>query len=302
MSLLVTGSIGIDTVKTPFGLSENCLGGSAVYFSLAASFFCPVRFLGVIGGDCPFDLHQVFQDRDIDLAGLEIRPNSKTFRWSGSYAGAMDDANTDAVELNVLAEAPPTMPSSYKNSRFVFLANTHPALQMQLLEQLDNPALVVADTMNLWIENEPDALRRLLQRIDALVLNENEARMFTQQDDLAAAAAQIVKLGLQFVVVKKGSAGTLLHTADQSCFTLPAYPTTAVKDPTGAGDTFAGGMMGFLAARSAAPAQLDTLKQAVAYGTATASLVIEDFSLNRWNHASRTDIDTRFNQLPTAPS
>jgi len=148
VSLLVTGSIGIDTVKTPFGVSEDCLGGSAVYFSLAASFFTPVRFLGAVGADCPFDLAEVFKDRDIDLAGLEIRQHSKTFRWTGSYKGAMNEAKTEDVQLNVLAEEPPDVPDDFKDSEFVFLANTAPALQIQLLNQINEPAFVAGDTMN----------------------------------------------------------------------------------------------------------------------------------------------------------
>ena len=297
MSLLVTGSIGIDTVSTPFGTSENCIGGSVVYFSMAASFLCPVRFVGVVGDDCPFDLTDVFKGRDVDLAGLEVRKGSKTFRWSGSYQGTMNDANTDAVELNVLGEEPPAVPEAFRNSEYVFLANTHPALQIRLLEQLTSPKMVVADTMNLWIENEPDTLRKLLGRITALVLNEGEARMFTGKDNLVAAAKEIVKQGLQFVVVKKGEHGTLLLTNRDECFVLPAYPTDAVKDPTGAGDSFAGGMMGYLAGGNIGPSDLAGLKSAIAHGTAVASLVIEEFSLGRWSQAGRPEIDARLAQL-----
>jgi len=297
MSLLVTGSIGIDTVKTPFGTSENCLGGSAVYFSMAGSFFSPVRFVGVVGEDCPFDLHAVFNGHPVDLSGLETRKGSKTFRWSGSYQDTMNDANTDNVQLNVLAESPPTIPAEFSDSQYVFLANTHPALQGQLLDQLKNPKLVVADTMNLWIENEPDALRSLLKRINALVLNETEARMFTKEHNLVAAAKSLIDMGLQFVVVKKGEHGTLLLTETQECFVLPAYPTDAVKDPTGAGDSFAGGMMGYLAGQSAKADETTKLKKAIAYGTATASLVIEAFSLERWDNANKSDIENRLVQL-----
>ena len=297
MSLLVTGSIGIDTVRTPFGASENCIGGSAVYFSMAASFLCPVRFVGVVGDDCPFDLAEVFEGRDVNLAGLEVRKNSKTFRWSGSYQGNMNDANTDAVELNVLGEEPPEVPEAFRDSEYVFLANTHPALQMRLLEQLAAPKVVVADTMNLWIENEPDALRQLLGRITALVLNEGEARMLTGRDNLVAAAKEIVKLGLQFVVVKKGEHGTLLLTNRNECFVLPAYPTDTVKDPTGAGDSFAGGMMGYLAGHCISPCDLAGLKNAIAHGTAVASLVIEEFSLGSWSQAGQDEINTRLGQL-----
>ncbi len=164
MSLLVTGSVAIDTVKTPYGVSENCLGGAAVYFSMAASFFTPVRLVGVIGPDCPFDLAEVFAGRDVDLAGLEVREQSKTFRWAGTYHENMDNRTTDSLELNVLAEAPPTVPGSFKDSKFVFLANTAPRLQHQLLEQVQRPAFVAADTMNCWIEGHLDDLKSLLEK------------------------------------------------------------------------------------------------------------------------------------------
>ena len=295
MSLLVTGSIGIDTVTTPFGVSENCLGGSAVYFSMAASFLSPVRFMGVVGDDCPFTLSDTFAGRDVDLTGLEVRPGSKTFRWCGSYQGAMNDANTDAVELNVLAEAPPVVPDGYKDSKVVFLANTHPALQMQLLEQIDDPRLVVADTMNLWIENEPQALKRLLGRINGLVLNEGEARMFTGQDNLVAAAREIVKQGLEFVVIKKGEHGSISIDNTGGKFILPAFPSTTVKDPTGAGDSFAGAMMGYLA--DIDKTDTNTLKNAITYGTVTASLAIEGFSLSGLTAIGKADIEQRFEEL-----
>ena len=297
MSLLVTGSIGIDTVKTPFGARENCLGGSSVYFAMAASFFTPVRFLGVIGDDCPFDLAEVFKGRNVDLSGLEVRPGSKTFRWTGSYQGAMNDASTDAVDLNVLAEDPPPLPADYRNSEYVFLANTAPALQLQLLKQLHAPRLAVADTMNLWIDTARDDLLKLLTHVHGLVLNEGEARMLTGLDNLVAAADRIITLGPRFVVVKKGEHGALLITKTGQRFALPAYPTDSVKDPTGAGDTFAGGMMGYLAAHQASPDDLPNLRRAIAHGTVTASLVIEDFSLTRWDTVVSGDIEKRLQQL-----
>ena len=295
MSLLVTGSIGIDTVRTPFGVSADCLGGSAVYFSMAASFFTPVRFMGVVGGDCPFDLPGFFAGRDVDMQGLETRTGSKTFRWQGSYQGAMNEANTDGVELNVLAESPPAMPDAYKDSQYVFLANTAPALQLQLLDQLGDCKLSVADTMNLWINTARDDLMQLLGKISGLVLNEAEAVMLTGNDNLVAAAKEIIKMGPGFVVVKKGEHGTLLLTDKNECFVLPAYPTDAVRDPTGAGDSFAGGMMGYLASQT--DTSLATLKKAIAYGTCVASLVIEDFSLDRWKQANKDDIENRLQQL-----
>ncbi len=293
MPLLVTGSIGIDTVKTPFGQRKDCLGGSAIYFSLAASFFAPVRFVGAVGEDCPFDLKKFFAGRNIDLAGLEVRKGSRTFRWAGTYTADMNDRTTDNVELNILAEAPPDIPAAFKDSHYVFLANTHPGLQLQLLEKLDGPQLVVADTMNLWIENERAELIKLIDRVHGLVLNDGEAKLLTGRDNLVAAAREIIALGLSFVVIKKGEHGTLVVNRKDELFVLPAYPTEAVKDPTGAGDTFAGGMMGHLAAADAGPDDFAALKQAVAAGTATASLVIEDFSLDRWKTAGRKDIDRR---------
>ncbi len=216
MSLLVTGSIGIDTVKTPFGVSKDCLGGSAVYFSMAASFFSPVRFLGAIGSDCPFDLKKIFKGKKVDLNGLELRHTSKTFRWAGSYQGAMNEAITDFVELNVLAENPPQMPDEYKDSKFVFLANTSPNLQIQLLDQLNRPKFVAADTMNLWINNNLADLKQLLKKIDCLILNEGEARMLANEHNLITAAAKIEKLGPSVVVIKKGESGSILHVSRAS--------------------------------------------------------------------------------------
>jgi len=213
MSLLVTGSIGIDTVKTPHGVSENCLGGSSVYFSMAASFFSPVRFVGVIGNDCPFDLAEVFAGRNVDLTGLELRKDSKTFRWSGTYMENMDDRNTDAVELNVLAEAPPKVPAAFKDSRFVFLANSHPGLQMELLQQVDAPTFVAADTMDLWIEHNLDELKTLLGQIDCLLINEDEARVLAGETNLILAADAILALGTKVVLIKKGASGSLMRNA-----------------------------------------------------------------------------------------
>jgi sugar/nucleoside kinase (ribokinase family) len=295
MSLLVTGSIGIDTVKTPFGVSKDCLGGSAVYFSMAASFFTHVRFLGAIGNDCPFDLKKIFEDRHIDLTGLEVRYESKTFRWAGSYHGPMNEAITDVVELNVLAEEPPKVPIAYKDSKFVFLANTAPILQIQLLDQLDKPKFVAADTMNLWIKNNLPDLKRLLKKIDCLILNEGEARMLADEHNLITAAAKIEKLGPSVVVIKKGESGSIIRRKNGDLFVLPAYPATIVKDPTGAGDSFAGGFMGYLAGQN--KTDFATLKKAVAYGTVVASFTISDFSLKGLTKITKRDIDRRLIEL-----
>ena len=295
MSLLVTGSIGIDTVTTPYGVSKNCLGGSAIYFSFAASFFTPVRFAGVIGSDCPFDLEKFFEGRNVDLTGLETRDQSKTFRWKGSYHGSMNEAITDDVQLNVLAEAPPAVPEIYKDSEFVFLANTAPELQMQLLDQIDSPTFVAADTMNCWIENKQDDLKKLLARIDCLILNEDEARRLARQTNLITVAKEILKMGPSCVIIKKGQYGSLVVNKNDDIFQLPAYPAELVKDPTGAGDGFAGGLMGYLAKNNAC--DFGTLKTAIAYGTVVASFAISDFSLNGLMEIKLQDIQERFEKL-----
>ena len=295
MSLLVTGSIGIDTVKTPYGVSKDCLGGSAVYFSMAASLFSPVRFVGVIGSDCPFDLAEVFADKDVDLTGLEVRQESKTFRWAGTYSDNLDERTTDYVELNVLAEAPPKVPSAFKDSKFLFLANTAPALQHQLLEQVDEPVFVAADTMNLWIAEHRDDLDALLKRINCLVINEDEARMLAPDHNLARAAKKMLYMGPSVVVIKKGASGSMMCNADGDVFILPAFPTADVKDPTGAGDCFAGGFMGYLA--KSGNTDFETLKTAVAYGTVVSSFSIGDFSLSGLTLTKRSSVNKRFQML-----
>ncbi|MBN1795808.1 MAG: bifunctional hydroxymethylpyrimidine kinase/phosphomethylpyrimidine kinase [Sedimentisphaerales bacterium] len=295
MSLLVTGSIGIDTVRTPVGESKDCLGGSAIYFSMAASFFAPVRLVGVIGEDCPFVLENVFAGKDVDLAGLEIRQGSKTFRWSGTYFGDMNQRTTDACELNVLAEDPPKVPDVYRDSEYVFLANTTPALQIELLEQVDSPKFVAADTMNLWINEYKDDLKKLLDKIDCLVLNDEEAILLSGDENLILAADSITKMGPKVVIVKKGQHGSLTAVADGDKFILPAYPAEKVIDPTGAGDSFAGGFMGYLVKEN--KTDTATLKKAVAYGTVVASFTIADFSLQGLTKTNRGDIDNRLAEL-----
>ncbi len=299
MSLLVTGSIGLDTVETPFGRHENILGGSAIYFSYAASFFTAVRLVGAVGEDCPRDFFKVFDGRDVDLAGLEVRKGSKTFRWHGSYVTDMNEAVTVKVDLNVLAEQAPKIPAGFRDSRYVFLANTHPVLQQQMIESLGGPKLIVADTMNLWIQTERQELCKLLKRIHGLVLNDGEARLLTEKKNLVSAAREVLKMGPKFVVIKKGEHGCLM-CSQNDLFTLPAYPTEQVVDPTGAGDSFAGGMMGYLATQgSFSPA---TIKRALAFGTVVASFTIGDFSLEGLKRIGREEIDERWNLYKQAMS
>jgi sugar/nucleoside kinase (ribokinase family) len=297
MSLLVTGSIGIDTVETPFGKRDNVIGGSAIYFSYAASFFTPVRLVGAVGEDAPKPIFDVFKNRDVDTRGLEVRKGSRTFRWHGSYVENLNEAQTVQVDLNVLAEQAPKIPEQFKDSKYVFLANTHPALQQQMLENLPCCKLVVADTMNLWIQTEHDELRKLLKRIHGLVLNDGEARLLTEQKNLIAAARDVLKMGPKFVVIKKGEHGCLM-VSDRDTFTLPAFPAEQVIDPTGAGDSFAGGMMGYLSTQGSwSPA---TVKRALAFGTVLASYTISDFSLAGLQKISRDDIDERWNTFKQA--
>jgi sugar/nucleoside kinase (ribokinase family) len=297
LSLLVTGSIGIDTVKTPYGVSENCLGGSAIYFSMAASFFSHVRLVAVIGSDCPFDLADVFAGRNVDLAGLEVREKSKTFRWTGSYQGTMDDRKTDYVELNVLAEAPPIVPAAYSDSKYVFLANTAPALQRELLAQVENPTFVAADTMNLWIDQKLNDLRMLLGEIDCLIINADEVRMLADETNLIKATEKVLDMGPPVLIVKRGESGSMMCNADGEKFIMPAFPASEVKDPTGAGDSFAGALMGYLAQEDRT--DFSSLKTAIACGTVVASFTIADFSLEGLNSINKSDIDKRLEILRT---
>ena len=291
MALIVTGSIGIDSVEAPTGNADNVLGGSAIYFSGAASFFSPVRLVAAVGEDFPAELRKPFEHFKIDLAGLETRKGSKTFRWKGKYHENMNERDTLLTELNVLGEALPPVPEAYKDSKYVFLANTHPAGQLELLKQFPSRQLVIADTMNLWIETTRELLCELLGKLDGLVLNDSEAVMLTEQSNLIKAAEAIRKMGPKFVVIKKGEHGSMIEHKDGRV-SLPAFPARDVIDPTGAGDSFAGGMMGYLAA--AQDTSFDALRRAMAYGTVVASYNIEAFSLDRMMQISRADIDARY--------
>ena len=299
MSLLVTGSIGIDTVETPFGKRGDVIGGSAVYFSYAASFFTHVRLVGVVGEDCPKSMFDVFQGRDIDAGGLEVRRGSKTFRWHGSYVKDMNEAVSVQTDLNVLAERAPKIPEKFFDSRYVFLANTHPALQQEMLCCLKSPKLIVADTMNLWIQTERKELLKLLKQIHGLVLNVGEARLLTEKKNLIAAAKEVLKMGPKFVVIKKGEHGCML-CGERDVFVLPAFPAEKVIDPTGAGDSFAGGMMGYLATQGNFSGP--TIKRALAFGTVLASYTIADFSLAGLQGTGREQIDERWNEFKQAMS
>jgi sugar/nucleoside kinase (ribokinase family) len=299
MSLLVTGSIGIDTVETPFGKRDDVIGGSAIYFSYAASFFTPVRLVGVVGEDCPKHYFDLFNDREVDTGGLEVRKGSKTFRWHGSYIENLNEAQTIEVDLNVLAERAPKIPDNFRDSKHIFLANTHPVLQQEMLGSLKTPKLIVADTMNLWIQTEQAELKKLLKRVHGLVLNDGEARLLTEKKNLIEAAKDVLKMGPKFVVIKKGEHGAMM-VSDRDTFVLPAFPAEKVVDPTGAGDSFAGGMMGYLSSQNTfSPA---TIKRAMAFGTVVASYTIADFSLGGLKSTTRDLIDERWHEYKQAMS
>jgi len=262
---------------------------------MSASFFSPVRFVGAVGSDCPFDLGKVFAGRDIDLTGLEIRAQSKTFRWTGLYHGDMDERTTEHMELNILAEAPPKVPDAFKDSTFVFLANTAPALQLELLEQVEKPVFVAADTMDCWIHDHLDDLKKLLKKIDCLIINEDEARLLASEHNLIRAGQDILEMGPELVIIKKGESGSITCSAAGDKLILPAYPASDVRDPTGAGDSFAGGFMGYLVECECT--DFAAVKTAVAYGTVVASFTLEDFSVNGLISTNRTEIDKRLEML-----
>lgn len=275
MSVLVVGSVALDRVETPYGSTEEELGGSAVYFSFAASCFSPVRLVGVVGEDFPPAYLKRLAGRRIDLQGLR-QVEGETFRWHGAYEGRMEQARTVEVKLNVFEGFEPQIPADYADSGYVFLANGSPVTHMRILEQVHRPAFALADTMNYYIENERDALLALMQRIDGLVLNDAEAQQLSGEANLLRAAGWVCEHGPSWCIVKKGEHGSLLKSTE-GVFVLPAFPHEGVVDPTGAGDAFAGGFMGYLASKD--DLRPDTLKFGLAYGTITASFAIERFGL-----------------------
>jgi sugar/nucleoside kinase (ribokinase family) len=293
MSLLVVGSVAIDSIQTPTESRERILGGSATYFSYSASFFTPVRLVGVVGEDFPEEHVALLRGRNIDTTGLRVVPGGKTFFWKGKYLPNLNDRETLEVHLNVFGDFRPTLPEPFRRSDFIFLANGSPVTQLSVLEQATGPRLVVADTMDLWIREAHDELMYLLKRIDGLVMNDSEAKLLTSDENLVAAGHKILRLGPRFVVIKKGEHGAMFFSAHET-YVLPAFPTQRVIDPTGAGDSFAGGMMGYLASNG--NFEPKTLKEAMAYGILVASFTVEDFSLDRLQNITRADLDLRMEQ------
>ena len=293
MSLLVVGSIALDSVQTPHGVVEDALGGAATYFSYAASYFTPVRLVGVVGDDFPPEHRALLEGRNVDTTGLVVEQGGSTFRWRGKYEGDMNSAETLEVHLNVLGSFNPDLPPSFVDTPFVFLANGSPTTQRKVLSQAKNRKLAVADTMNLWIEIQRDELNALLKEIDGLVLNDGEARMLTEEVNLVRAGRKILEMGPKFVIIKKGEHGAMFLSHDGT-FVVPAFPVADVVDPTGAGDSFAGGFMGYLASTGRTDAE--ALKTAMAYGTVVASLNVEDFSLRRFQRTDKAEIDRRLGE------
>ncbi|MEI6305766.1 MAG: PfkB family carbohydrate kinase [Deltaproteobacteria bacterium] len=298
MSIVVVGTVAFDTVETPFGKGENVLGGSATYFSTSASFFTEVSLVAVVGEDFPEEHVRFLQSREIDTEGLQRIPG-KTFHWTGRYGYDLNEAQTLDTQLNVLMEFRPDMPESYRDAEYLFLANIDPDLQMEVLSQVRKPRLVACDTMNFWISSKPEALKLVLQKMDIVVINEGEARQFTGEANLVRAARQIIALGCKRLVVKRGEYGVLMFTAD-SVFAAPAYPLEEVFDPTGAGDTFAGGFMGYLA--NTGDLSEDGIRQAIVFGSVMASFNVEDFSLNRMKCLEYREIEARYKSFKALTS
>jgi sugar/nucleoside kinase (ribokinase family) len=293
MSLLVVGSVAFDSIETPTQVRERIVGGSAVYFSYAASYFAPVRLVGVVGEDWPAEHTQMLAARKIDMSGLHTVKGGKTFFWKGKYLPNMNDRETLEVQLNVFGDFQPTLPEAFKTSDIVFLANASPSTQKKVLEQVGKPKLVVADTMDLWIRTQHAELLELLKHVDGLVMNDSEAKLLTEDENLVSAGRKVLALGPKFVVVKKGEHGAMFFSKHET-YVLPAFPTERVVDPTGAGDSFAGGMMGYLAAKREFDPK--SLKEAMAYGILVASYNVEDFSLDRMKQIERKQIDQRLEQ------
>jgi sugar/nucleoside kinase (ribokinase family) len=300
MALIVTGTIGIDTLHAPTGSAERVLGGSCSYFAAAASHLTPVRVVGAVGGDFPAEHGRLLESfTGVCLKGLERRPASRTFAWGGRYLDDMNRRETLFTELGVLEEAPPKVPADYRDSRFVFLGNTHPAVQMDLLSQFPDRELAVCDTMDLWINVARPELLTLLGKVDGVVLNDQEAMQLTEARNAVSAGRAILDLGPRFVVVKKGEHGAILAHRD-GVATIPAFPADAaqVVDPTGAGDTFAGGLMAHVARTG--KGDLATVQQGMAWGTVMASFTIESFGLDRLTRLDTKQIDDRMRRFQAA--
>jgi len=291
--VLIVGSVAYDSVRTPFGEMKEVLGGAASYASVAASFFAPVRLVAVVGEDFSEEHVMQLAQRNIDLTGLQ-RARGKTFRWEGYYEYDLNQAHTTATELNVFREFRPALPASYRESPYVFLANIDPALQLSVLDQVRRPRLVVCDTMNYWIESARDKLLEVLARCDIALMNEAEARELCSEGNLIAASREVLNLGPGVVIIKKGEHGAIMRSRD-AYFAAPGYPLEEIRDPTGAGDTFAGGLVGYLA--RCGDTTEEALRRAIIAGSVMASFTVEDFSLNRLFSLSPEEVAERYHEI-----
>jgi cytidine kinase len=292
MPVLIVGSVAIDSVKTQLEERQEVLGGAASYASIGASFFSPVNLVGIVGTDFPPEYIELFKSRGINLNGLEVA-DGRTFRWSGEYEWDMNQRKTLDLELNVFENFKPKIPEAYQRTPIILLGNISPVLQNHVLDQVENPQFVVADTMDLWISTTKPALIDLLRRVDLLVLNDSEARQLTTETSLIRAGRKLMQLGPEFVAIKKGEHGCLLLSKDHF-FSCGAFPLEDIHDPTGAGDTFAGGFAGYLAGLEKKVFEFADLKKAVVYGSLLASFCVESFSLDRLKTLSREEIDERY--------
>ncbi len=290
MDILVIGSVAFDTVETPFGVGDDVLGGSATYFSTSASFFTGVQLVAVVGEDFPEEPRQFLSSRGVDLAGLQTCPG-QTFRWKGRYGYDLNEAQTLETHLNVFETFHPILPESYRQAKYIFLANIDPELQLEVLQQVEKPKLIACDTMNFWINSKRDALIRTLGHVDILLINEAEVRQLADEANLVKASRAVLAMGPKTLVVKRGEYGVLVFT-EHSIFSAPAYPLEEVFDPTGAGDTFAGGFMGYLAATDNLTDE--TIRKATVFGSVMASFTVEAFSLNRLRQLDWADVENRF--------
>jgi sugar/nucleoside kinase (ribokinase family) len=292
--VLVVGSVAFDSIKTPSGEVSRVVGGAATYFSVAASFFTDVRIVAVVGEDFGDTATRVFRGRRIDLAGLQHVPG-ETFRWKGVYGEDLNSRETIYTHLNVFADFKPSIPESYRDTPYLFLGNIQPQLQSQVLDQVRQPKFVGLDTMNFWIEGALEALQAVIKRVDVLVINDSEARQLSGQSSLVAASRTIRAMGPKTLIIKRGEHGVLMARSDGGFFAIPAMPLEHVIDPTGAGDTFGGGFMGYLASRR--DVSDDVLARAIVYGSVMASFAVEDFSLDRLLRLTRPEVDERFEQF-----
>jgi sugar/nucleoside kinase (ribokinase family) len=292
-AVLVVGSIALDSVQTPFGVAQEVLGGAAVFSAAAASFFAPVRMVGVVGTDFPREHLRQLEEWDIDVSGVEVR-SGQTFRWSGYYEYDLNQAHTISTHLNVFEDFRPELPRPYRCTPYVFLANIDPELQAAVLDQVESPKLTVCDTMNFWISGKREQLLAVLSRVDVALMNDAEARQLCDTPNLVQAARRILDLGPRAVVLKKGEHGAIMVTRDGH-FSAPAYPMEQVKDPTGAGDSFAGGLIGYLA--YSGDFSDGNLRKAIVCGSVVASFAVEDFSLERLARLAPGEIVERYNEF-----